>query len=757
MSALESPPPRGLLAAAELALTALTLVAVAGFARLFLDGAALGDVALAAVAAHGVAVLLRRTGVPFGWSLALSFGAGVLVASWLLYPDTLAAVLPTRETAARAADDLGQGWQEFGRVVAPVEVDPGFTLAAVLGVWLAATAADAAAFRTPSLLVPVVPASSLYLAGALLARGRESVVVTAAFLATALVFLLLQRQLTWSTVRRWRWLAADRNRGTGAALRVGLALAAGALAVGVLAGPRLPGVGSEALVDWRPGDGSGGTRTTVSPLVDLRARLEEQSDQLVFTVEADQRAYWRTTALDEFDGLTWTSSGAYTTADGELEGAADAEGVEVEQTFDVQALGEIWLPAAYRATRVEPVNAPVRFDEESATLIVDDELATSDGVRYEVRSVLPTLDATQLAGAADPPPTEVRRAHLGLPDDFSEEAVRLAEEATAGATTPYDQALALQRFFRDGFRYSLELGPAGGGDPIERFLEDRVGFCQQFAGTYAAMARSIGLPSRVAVGYTPGEADPDQPGRYLVRGRHAHAWPEVYLAGVGWVPFEPTPGRGMPGAEAWTGVAEQQDGGVPAEPATTTTAAPPTSAGGTTPTSAPAEVPPSAAAAPADDGGFRLPLLAVAGTVAVALAVLLGVALVALAWLLVVPALLRRRRARALAVADPSRRALAAWDQALADLVVAGLDRTPSDTPEEAAERAATLGVTDGALPRRLGATATRARYAPEGVDEVAAADAVADADAIHRAVERRLTPRRRWWRRLDPRPLLRR
>ena len=104
--------------------------------------------------------------------------------------------------------------------------------------------------------------------------------------------------------------------------------------------------------------------------------------------------------------------------------------------------------------------------------------------------------------------------------------------------------MALQDWFRTNFDYSLD-SPAGhGDDALVDFLESGVGYCEQFAGAYAAMARSLGIPARVAVGFTPGNEDPDDPGLYRVLGRHAHAWPEVYFPGTGWVAFEPTPGRG---------------------------------------------------------------------------------------------------------------------------------------------------------------------------------------------------------------------
>ena len=173
----------------------------------------------------------------------------------------------------------------------------------------------------------------------------------------------------------------------------------------------------------------------------------------------------------------------------------------------------------------------------------------------------------------------------------------LREEAiqvTQNAPTRYDKMLALQEYFRTTFSYSVDLGPSDGRDPITQFLQDRVGFCQQFAGTFALMARQLGIPSRVAIGFTWG--DPigtleDGRTTYQVTGRQAHAWPEVWFAGLGWVAFEPTPGRGAPSAVSYTGQRALQDSLIqpddPGGPITTTTTIAPE--GGPSVTDLPAE------------------------------------------------------------------------------------------------------------------------------------------------------------------------
>ncbi|MFM7063346.1 MAG: transglutaminase-like domain-containing protein, partial [Actinomycetes bacterium] len=169
----------------------------------------------------------------------------------------------------------------------------------------------------------------------------------------------------------------------------------------------------------------------------------------------------------------------------------------------------------------------------------------------------------------------------------------LVEQVTASAGDPYAQMLALQNWFRAEFTYDDGVDYASEPDALGAFLADRRGFCQQFSSTFALFARSLGVPSRVAVGFTQGDqvgTGADGQLQFVVRGRHAHAWPEVYFEGVGWVPFEPTPQRGNPQAQSYTGVAPDQAPAPPEQEATTTSTSAPSTTTLGSPTSTPSEL-----------------------------------------------------------------------------------------------------------------------------------------------------------------------
>ena len=131
----------------------------------------------------------------------------------------------------------------------------------------------------------------------------------------------------------------------------------------------------------------------------------------------------------------------------------------------------------------------------------------------------------------------------------------------------------LQSYFRDNFTYSLDVPTSNSSTATLEFLNRKTGYCEQFSSTFALFARLLGIPSRVAIGFTPGEQSPIGTSNvqlFNVRSQHAHAWPEVWFDGIGWVLFEPTPGRGAPSAN-YTNVAPAQDDSFPSTVAPTTT------------------------------------------------------------------------------------------------------------------------------------------------------------------------------------------
>ena len=333
---------------------------------------------------------------------------------------------------------------------------------------------------------------------------------------------------------------------------------------GSIAGPRLPGADADAMVAWRDINEDDPTRVVLSPMVSLQTKILEQPDIEVFTVRSERSSYWRLTSLDEFDGEIWRSSYSTDDADGELPRAIDpaTQSHTVEQQITIDALASVWLPAALEPVAIDPgAEESAVYDEQSSTLMVDRDVTTSDGYSYTVTSEMPDWTADELRTASAAIPEDIDQRFTQLPADFPQLATDEAVRITGDATTPYDKALALQTYLRsDRFAYDREVGAGHSNQALLTFLfETRRGYCEQFAATFAALARSVDLPARVAVGFTPGAQDDFDPTLFRVRGIHAHAWPEVYLGEYGWVPFEPTIDRGPPRAQQWLGINEQQD------------------------------------------------------------------------------------------------------------------------------------------------------------------------------------------------------
>lgn len=748
---------RVLVRLAEVALALITLAAVAGMTRLFAGTTWLPVLLLNAAGAHAGAALLRRRGVPIGVSaLAMTVGAALAV-SWSYAWSTTVVGIPTGETFDVLRHELDVAWSAYQDVVSPTPALTGFLVVSALAIWLIAFVADWAAFRLWVPFESTLPAATLFLFTALLGTeaGREWGV--AAYAGALLLFLLVHRLARQEGTSHW--VAERRTAGHRSLLTAGVALTTVAVVVGALLGPRLPGADAAGVLDPHDLDGADAPRVTVSPLVDIRTKLVDQANVEVFTVRSTARSYWRLTSLERYDGRIWSSSGSYGKAGRDLPEAVevDAPADTVRQSFAISNLAAIWLPSAYEPRSFVGEGVDVRYDEDSSTLIVSSKVPDSDGLSYQVTSLSPRLTPADLTGTADQVPQDIREEYEQLPQGFSPRVEQLARDLTAGATTPYEQSRALQDYLRT-FTYDLTIGPGHDGDALESFLfNTKRGYCEQFAGAFAAMARAIGLPSRVAVGFSPGQADATQPDLFHVRGENAHAWPEVYFSGAGWVAFEPTPGRGMPDAEAYTGVPEQQ--AAPGRPTAVVTVPVPEGSSSTTPTSVEGggdTTTTTTAEDPKDDqhhdrSWFERWILDPLAKI------VLGLALLVLVYCAVVSLVLsthrRRRRARAV---EPDQRVDLAWTESMEEMALLGFRERASDTLAERAERLGEVLPTALHGARALVAVREASAYSPGGVgpsEAEAAASAAEEIAAAVREVASRSAQARRW---LDPRPLLR-
>jgi transglutaminase-like putative cysteine protease len=748
--------------AAEIGLLAVTYAAVLGMHRLFAGDAWFVPLTIHAVAAHAVATGLRRRGVSLGASALLMAAAAVLVVTWVSYWSTTTVGIPTGTTVDALRADLDGAWALYKDVVAPAPVQTGFVVVSALAVWSIAFVADWAAFRLWVPFEATLPAGTLFLFTALLGADHGRAAAAGIYAAALLGFLLLHRVARQEVSNHW--VGEHRSSGRRSLLVAGGGLGVLAVVVGTVIGPNLPGADSPGVLDPRDLNEQDNARVTVSPLVDIRSRLVDQSAVEVFTVRSDVRAYWRLTSLERFDGRIWSSSGSYSKADGDLPEAVKTkvEKEPIDQRYTIEALSAIWLPSAFEARGFSTdADVEARFDEQSSTLIVDNSVPTSDGLTYDVTSEAPRFDSAELAADDATAPAEIREAYLGLPDDFSLRVRDLAQQLVSGQATPYGEARALQDHLRT-FTYDLNVQAGHSDDVLEEFLFDtQRGYCEQFAGAFAAMARAVGLPARVAVGFTPGDPDPTDPSLFHVRGEHAHAWPEVYLEGAGWVPFEPTPGRGIPSAEPYTGVPEAQAAtGQPNEtevgPATTSTLAP-TTGDQQTPSSQPQQGATGDEPQDGTQGDTGSPSNVERFVTDPARRAVPWVIVVVLLYGACCPALLllQRRWRRQRATTAGAQIALA-WTEASEEAALVGYTSASSETYAARARHLADLLPEAGDDALRLARLIEAAHYAPDGAAPTAVDEAWASSASIGRAARAGASWPARVLRWLDPRPPLR-
>jgi transglutaminase-like putative cysteine protease len=607
-------------ARARLGLAGLLAATLLGFSRVFAEGDYPGPILLGMLAAIGLALATRRLGMSILTSSITSVGALLWYLMLIFEAKHTFFGLPTASAAGGLMRSIGRAYANSNIDYAPVPLRPGYIALAVTALWLLATLGEIATFRLRRSLLVTLASSSLFVFLLVVGRREGASFFAIVFLSALLCYLGLESA---HRLRSWgHWITAWSSKklyepevATGPlARRMGAASVAAALVAPFF----LPAIGSGVL-EWRnpTGGGFGPGSGQIDTLVSLAPRLIQQSKKVLFIVEATEPAYWRLITLTRFDGNSWHPETQRRTLAHQTV-ATDVRppdpGRLVEQRYQIAGLGGDLVPAAPLPTVIsfEGSNASeYEEDLEFNPVTADIELGRvlTEGVSYRVQSLVPdvTFDAMKKATVPsahdfvrypeDLPPYltpdlfEVPPALCppdgpdvdGQPDcDRLDEAQisRIAQRWSRGEETPYEKLVALQdklRGFdhelpgRDDIPNDVDPKPSASADYLVEFLtKTKTGYCQQFATAFAVLARMLGYPARVSVGFLPGETRVEAPGTFTVRGNDAHAWPEVFFDEIGWVRFEPTPrseappplytqvrpsGEGVPGSEIQGGSA----------------------------------------------------------------------------------------------------------------------------------------------------------------------------------------------------------
>jgi transglutaminase-like putative cysteine protease len=654
------------------------------------------------------------------------------------------ALLPLWTDAAR------NGIPRLLTALIPVEPQPDTVFVPVVATWLAGLAAAEAALRYRRVLAGCAPPVLLY-AAALVVVGPNARPV----LWQPLLFAAVAATALAATGRPGAGAPPGLGRRGRLGLRLrlaagGAAAMAAALALGLALGP--------ALVHRVAGAPTDPRRYVAPPRLDARdenplIRLSGWAlnpDQPLFASDLTgtrDPVRVRLAVLSDYDGVNWLVDGDYREAGRALSavtgpGTGDGTGRPVRQRIRIEELDGRLLPAVPAPREVDGVR--VAYDQATGTLIRPDGLAA--GVSYTVYSRQSTVEVNRLPEADVPAgPPVARYLELGAtpPPAMS----RLAEQLGADTADPYQRAQAVADFLGQHYRLVGD-APSGHAYPNLAFFlfgprnaGGQRGTTEQFAASFAVLARMMGLPSRVVVGFQAA------PGHTTVRGRDAFAWPEILFSGVGWVPFDPLP----PPDTAPRPVENDF------QPTVDRSALPPTQA----PTIAVSGPAPGASRSPAGvaatGGGAPVGPLAAAGA---------GLVCALLGAVLVVGLLRRAQRTRRLARGSPAERVLGAWREVLDGLWLAGRPAAAHLTVTEVAERGVAAG--RSRRPHRAGsglpppslsdlaALVNGVAFARQAITEEQARRAGAQAVAY----TGELRARSRWWRRLlwslDPRPLRR-
>lgn len=523
-----------------------SVVLLGGFGALF-EGTRWIVLVLSVLVPSAVAIMAVRLVAP-AWATVAGVVASVTMIVWAFAPGTSFLGLPT----AASLGELRRQLERAGTVI--VE--------------------EAAPITPPSSVILLVAFAFavMFVLGDAVARQSWRVPLLGLLWSTMLVVpsvIAMQAPPWWvfaGVALAWLWLWWSETAHVGLVPRGGAALtAAGGLAFALVVptlAPTIAPTSSDFGVAQSDVFGRG-----INPMIELGRSLRQSDTRRVLTYSTDGEGgqYLKVAVLRRFDGRTWSPSPVF--GDLDVEGVDDiAEQVETEQvttSLRIESLRSTYLPVPYPAVRIEGLDGEWQWMRDGSTVRAEEGSSTEDQT-YTVTSVdrRPTADQVRNVDPAG----NMLDSYRSLPDGVPSIISRLAEEHGGDATSDYDRMLALQDWLRTDFSYSVETPveedfDGNGLEAMAAFLRVREGYCVHFASTLAVMGRLLDVPTRVAVGYAPGESvlrrTPDSVS-YGVDSDDLHAWTEAYFEGIGWIGFDATPGIGE--ATEFTEEAEAADG-----------------------------------------------------------------------------------------------------------------------------------------------------------------------------------------------------
>jgi len=491
--------------------------------------------------------------------------------------------VPTPDSMTQLRAVLSTGMGEVDRYAPPVPLSPG--VAAVTAIAIGCVTIVVFVLQV-NLRMPVVAGLALiavYVVPALvLADGAPWWAF--ATLAVGFMVLLISDErvglVSWGRMLRRNEGGAASSAMSGlssSALRLGVVAILTAIALPILV-PSLTdavlGRHGSGFGDG-PGSASDPSQIGLDAFVSLQRDLLKLPDAVVFrySTTAAKPSYLRTVVLEQYANERWSARSfdpSISTRVADDVALSPGVGAGVATTresyrFTADKLVNSYVPVPENATAVRGLSGQWYDDTTTGTIFGVD--STTQGASWQVDALAAAPTPDQLAASiiGNSPDLESLRSASTVPPRVAE----IARTVTAAATTNLERADLIQNYFQSTFTYSTQAASDQSIAAIDSFLNDKSGYCQQFAATMALMARAVGIPSRVVVGYTRGTLEGDT---WVVRGKDAHAWPELLFPGVGWVRFEPTPRTAAQGGalEQPTWTTEQPN----TTPTTTPTSAP---------------------------------------------------------------------------------------------------------------------------------------------------------------------------------------